>query len=74
MNETYNGNIQVKRDGVVQAWTNDQVREYAKCMSNAAYFARTYCRVINLDRGLVPFELYAYQEKMFEHFKNNRFY
>ena len=73
MNETYNGNIQVKRDGVVQAWTNDQVREYAKCMNDAAYFARTYCRVINLDRGLVPFELYAYQEKMFEHFKNNRF-
>ena len=73
MNETYNGNIQVKRDGVVQAWTNDQVREYAKCMNNAAYFARTYCRVINLDRGLVPFELYPYQEKMFEHFKNNRF-
>ena len=73
MNETYNGNNQVKRDGVVQAWTNDQVREYAKCMNDAAYFARTYCRVINLDRGLVPFELYAYQEKMFEHFKNNRF-
>jgi hypothetical protein len=73
MNESYNGNIQVKRDGVVQAWTNDEVREYAKCMNNAAYFARTYCRVINLDRGLVPFDLYPYQEKMFEHFKNNRF-
>ena len=73
MNETYNGNNQVKRDGVVQQWTNDDVKEYAKCMNDAAYFARTYCRVINLDRGLVPFELYAYQEKMFEHFKNNRF-
>jgi hypothetical protein len=73
MNETYNGNNQVKRDGVVQAWTNEQVREYAKCMNDAAYFARTYCRVINLDRGLVPFDLYPYQEKMFEHFKNNRF-
>jgi hypothetical protein len=73
MNETYNGNNQVKRDGVVQQWTNDEVREYAKCMNDAAYFARTYCRVINLDRGLVPFDLYPYQEKMFEHFKNNRF-
>ena len=73
MNETYNGNNQVKRDGVVQQWTNDDVKEYAKCMNDAAYFARTYCRVINLDRGLVPFELYPYQEKMFEHFKNNRF-
>ena len=73
MNDSYNGNIQVKRDGVVQQWTNDEVREYAKCMNNAAYFARTYCRVINLDRGLVPFDLYPYQEKMFEHFKNNRF-
>ena len=73
MNDNYNGNVQVKRDGVVQPWTNNEVGEYAKCMYDPAYFAKTYCKVINLDRGLVPFDLYPYQQKMFEHFKDNRF-
>jgi len=69
----YNGNPSVKRDGVEQAWTNDEIREYTKCMINPAYFATTYIKIINLNRGLVPFELYPYQSKMFEHFNDNRF-
>ena len=73
MNDTYNGNQQVKRDGVVQGWTNDDLYEYSKCMNDPAYFATQYCKVINLDRGLVPFDLYPYQKKMFNHFKDNRF-
>lgn len=72
-NETYLGNVNVKRDGVVQQWTNEQVAEYAKCMKNPAYFTTTYCKVISLDDGLVPFNLYPYQEKMFKHFNENRF-
>ena len=72
-NESYLGNPNVKRDGVQQEWTQEQVREYAKCMQNPVYFAKKYCKVISLDQGLVPFELYPYQEKMFEQFNSNRF-
>jgi hypothetical protein len=72
-NETYLGNINVKRDGVIQEWTEDQVREYAKCMGSPSYFAEKYVKIISLDRGLVPFRLYPYQERMFNHFNNNRF-
>jgi len=72
-NDSYLGNPSVKRDGVVTNWTNDEVKEYAKCMQDPAYFARTYCKVIHLDKGLVPFDLYPYQEKMFNHFNTNRF-
>ena len=71
--ESYLGNPQVKKDGVIQQWTNAEVQEYAKCMHNPAYFAKTYCKIISLDRGLVPFELYAYQEEMFKSFNENRF-
>ena len=60
-NETYLGNVNVKRDGVVQEWTQDLVKEYAKCMNNPVYFAENYCKVISLDQGLVPFQLYPYQ-------------
>lgn len=69
----YLGNPQVKRDGVEQNWSADEVREYTKCMLDPAYFATKYIKVINLDRGLVPFDLYPYQGQMFEHFNSNRF-
>ena len=69
----YLGNPNVKRDGVEQEWTQEEIKEYAKCMKNPAYFARAYLKVISLDRGLVPFDLYPYQEKMFNHFNDNRF-
>jgi hypothetical protein len=73
MSDSYNGNINVKRDGVVQQFTQEQIQEYMKCMQDPAYFAIHYCKVISLDKGLVPFRLYPYQEKMFAHFNSNRF-
>jgi len=69
----YLGNINVKADGVQQQWTEHEVREYAKCMRDPAYFARNYVKIISLDNGLVNFNLYPYQEKMFDHFNGNRF-
>jgi hypothetical protein len=70
---TYLGNPNVKRDGVDTEWDKDLIKEYQKCMKNPAYFAGTYCKVISLDLGLVPFNLYPYQEKMFKSFDENRF-
>ena len=73
MNDTYNGNSNVKRDGATTQYTQYEVDEYIKCRDNPAYFARKYCKVIHLDKGLVDFDLYPYQEKMFNHFADNRF-
>ena len=73
MNETYLGNANIKRDGVVHNYTKHEVSEYAKCLKDPGYFASKYCKIIHVDKGLVPFELYPYQEKMFDHFTNNRF-
>src|SRR5210317_1261787 len=72
-NETYLGNPNVKRDGIVQEWTKELIQEYYKCSKDPVYFAQKYCKVISLDRGLVPFELYPYQKKMFEQFNEHRF-
>jgi hypothetical protein len=71
--DAYNGNPYVKPDGYQQSFTANEIVEYQKCMADPAYFARTYIKVINLDRGLVPFLLYPYQEEMFKHFNSNRF-
>ena len=73
VNNSYLGNMNVKRDGVVQDWDQASVLEYQKCMNDPAYFAKTYCKIISLDKGLVNFDLYPYQEKMFNQFTDNRF-
>jgi len=69
----YLGNPNVKRDGVEEQWTQEKVLEYARCMQDPAYFARTYVKIISLDKGLVSFDLYPYQEQMFKQFNENRF-
>ena len=72
-NETYLGNINVKRDGVQHNFTEEEIKEYIKCSNDPVYFCKKYLKVISLDDGLVPFDLYPYQEKMFDHFNHNRF-
>ena len=71
--EHYLGNPLIKKDGITHQYTKEEFDEYVKCMNSAAYFARNYIKVIHLDKGLVDFNLYPYQEKMFDHFTNNRF-
>jgi len=71
--ESYLGNPNVKRDGVLQEWTPGLLQEYKKCMDNPIYFVETYVKVISLDDGMVSFVLYPYQRKMFEQFQENRF-
>ena len=73
MNDTYLGNPNVKRDGVTTQFNVFEVEEYKKCMKDPSYFASKFCKIIHLDKGLVNFELYDYQSKMFEHFTNERF-
>jgi hypothetical protein len=71
--ESYLGNPNVKRDGVLQQWTPELLKEYKRCMKDPAYFCEQYVKVIALDEGLVPFNLYPYQRQMFNHFEENRF-
>ena len=71
--ESYLGNPNVKRDGVLQQWTPDLLQEYKKCMDNPVYFVENYVKVISLDDGMVPFVLYPYQKDMFKQFQENRF-
>ncbi|MEK9696694.1 MAG: terminase family protein [Candidatus Poseidoniales archaeon] len=72
-NNHYLGNPHVKQDGVAEDWTPEKVQEYAKCMADPVHFVRDHIKIINLNDGLVPFEPYPYQEKMFSHFRENRF-
>lgn len=67
----YLGNGLILRAGVKLNYSEAEISEYIKCQSDPIYFAKNYCKIINLDRGLIPFDLYPYQEKMYEHLNDN---
>ena len=69
----YLGNPNLKKTNVPFEYTEEQVAEYAKCMRDPLYFIQTYMRIVSLDEGLVPFNMYNFQKEMGVTFLNNRF-
>ena len=69
----YLGNANLKPAGVGIEFTKDQVEEYMKCAQDPIYFIKKYVKVVSLDEGLVPFNLYDYQEEIVNAVHNNRF-
>jgi hypothetical protein len=70
--QTYRDNPLLKRVGVNLQYTQEQIDEYVKCSKDPIYFAK-YIKIITLDYGLVPFEMYDFQKEMISTFHNNRF-
>jgi len=71
--QTYLGNPNLKAKGVPVNFDKEHVKEYIKCSKNPVYFAKNYVKIINVDKGLVPFKLYKFQKEMVETFNANRF-
>ena len=71
--QTYLGNPNLKAKGVPVNFDKEHVKEYIKCSKNPVYFAKNYVKIINVDKGLVPFKLYKFQKEMVETFNDNRF-
>ena len=71
--EIYLGNPNLKRANVNTNFTPEQVQEFIKCSQNPVYFIRNYIKIVNLDQGIVGFDLYDFQEDMVNRFHENRF-
>ena len=71
--ETYLGNPNLKSVGVSVEWTEESLQEYVKCKDSPEYFIKNYVRIIHVDKGLVPFDMYPYQKDMIQKFNDNRF-
>jgi len=69
----YLGNPNLKKANVAINFTPDQVKEYVKCSQDPVYFIQKYIKIISLDRGLIPFEMYDFQVDMTYKFHENRF-
>ena len=72
-NENYLGNPNLFKAHTKKEYTEHEIREIAKCMDDPIYFIKTYIKIVNIDEGLVPFDMYKFQEKMVDTFHNNRF-
>ena len=71
--ENYLGNPNLKNVGQNIDWTEDTLEEYMKCKEDPQYFIQKFIRIIHVDKGLVPFEMYEYQKDMINKFTDNRF-
>jgi hypothetical protein len=71
--KSYLGNPNLKGIGVSVDWTPESVEEYKKCMESPLYFIKNYVQIVNVDRGLVPFDMWDFQEDMVNHFHDERF-
>lgn len=71
--EFYLGNPNLKAVGVQIPWTSDTFNEYAKCSQDPVYFAKQYVKIVSVDQGLIPFNMWPFQEEMMLNMVNNRF-
>ena len=69
----YLGNPLLKAAGVEQQFTQEEIKEYIKCSQDPIFFIKNYIQIVSLDKGLVPFELWDFQEEVVETVHNNRF-
>jgi len=69
----YLGNAKLKRPGVQISFTEEQTKEFIKCSDDPVYFIKTYVKIVNVDRGLIDFEMWPFQEEMVRTYYENRF-
>ena len=69
----YLGNPLLKAAGVEQQFAQEEIKEYIKCSQDPIYFIKNYIQIVSLDKGLVPFDLWDFQEKVIQTVHNNRF-
>tara|TARA_B100000927_G_scaffold29809_1_gene21911 strand:- start:5224 stop:6882 length:1659 start_codon:yes stop_codon:yes gene_type:complete len=72
-NEIYLGNPNLKKANTQIEWSKSQVKEFIKCKNDPIYFAKNYVKIVSLDKGLVNFDMYDFQEKLIRNFHEKRF-
>ena len=71
--EIYLGNPNLKRANTTIEFTQEQILEFMACREDPVYFAQNHVKIVTLDKGLMPFEPYDFQQKLIENFHGNRF-
>jgi hypothetical protein len=70
--KNYLGNPHLKKVGISQSLTGDQVREFILCSQDPIYFVERYVKIITLDKGFVSISLYPFQKQAILDINENR--
>ncbi|NDC95868.1 terminase [bacterium] len=73
MNDGYLGNTKLKKPNVRHQYTHDQIEDYVKCSQDEAYFVKNYVKIVHVDKGIVVFDLWPFQESFITTAKKERF-
>ena len=60
----YLGNPNLKKANTSIEFSQEQIAEFIKCKEDPVYFAKNYIKIISVDEGLVPFEMWPFQEQL----------
>jgi Terminase large subunit, T4likevirus-type, N-terminal/Terminase RNaseH-like domain len=71
--ENYLGNQNLKRSGVTLGWNAEQIQEYVKCANDPVYFIKNYIKIVSIDKGLINFDIWPFQEEMVKTIVDHRF-
>lgn len=71
--ENYLGNPNLKRANIPHEFTQEQVEEFIKCGQSPLYFIENYIRIVNIDQGLIPFNMYPFQKDIVQLVEKERF-
>ena len=70
---TYLGNPNLKKINTPVSFSQEDIEEYNKCSKDPLYFIQNFVRIVSLDHGLVPFNMYSFQKDMVNSMHTNRF-
>ena len=69
----YYGNPNLKKGGTPVSYNQDKLIEYTKCSQDPLYFIKKYFKIVNLDKGLIQYTPYQFQENMIDLVNKERF-
>lgn len=72
MSDGYLGNNRLKKANVAIEWTNENIQEFVRCAKDPIYFAENYIKIVHVDKGLIPLNMYDYQKEIADRITNNR--
>ena len=71
--DIYLGNPNLKKANTTQEFTEEHIVEFLKCKNDPVYFTEKHIKIVNVDEGLVSFNMYNYQKKLIKNFHKHRF-
>lgn len=69
----YNGNPNLPLPSTQVSLTEHEVQEYLKCEADPIYFIQNYVKIVQVDEGIIKFNLWGFQEDIIHLLEDNRF-